>query len=118
MFTDIEKLQELHDSFRNDEFIREWPDYKFNCDECHKSGDPYSLGVSVGIGRVLNRLRSFITQEIQKEDSLHEFLCKAGVKVYRDGNQWCILKCNNIQEGICGFGDTIEDALYELLKDM
>lgn len=24
---------------------------------------------------------------------------------YKDGNQWCVLLGDNIQEGICGFGD-------------
>lgn len=27
-------------------------------------------------------------------------------KMYPDGNQWCALYGDNIQEGVCGFGDT------------
>ena len=27
-------------------------------------------------------------------------------KLYKDGNQWCCLYGDNIQEGITGFGDT------------
>ena len=40
------------------------------------------------------------------------------MKPYKDGNQWCILAGNNIQEGICGFGDTIDEALYQFLKEV
>ena len=30
-----------------------------------------------------------------------------GIKPYKDGNKWCFLYGDNIQEGIAGFGDTI-----------
>ncbi len=33
-----------------------------------------------------------------------------GIKPYKDGNQWCFRYGENIQEGICGFGDTIYEA--------
>lgn len=49
--------------------------------------------------------------------SADEVLIKAGLKPYKDGNQWCILIGDNIQDGICGFGDTIDDALYHLLRE-
>lgn len=32
---------------------------------------------------------------------------------YRDGNQWCVLWGENIQVGICGFGDTPFKALLD-----
>jgi hypothetical protein len=54
----------------------------------------------------------------QKPISAAEVLARAGLKPYKDGNQWCILAGDNIQEGICGFGDTIENALYEFLKEV
>ena len=58
--------------------------------------------------------------EKQKEHSMsaEEVLVKAGLKPYKDGNKWCILAGDNIQEGICGFGDTIDEALYEFLKEV
>ena len=31
--------------------------------------------------------------------------------LYRDGNQWCVLLGENIQEGICGFGGQIHEAV-------
>ena len=34
-------------------------------------------------------------------------------KLFLDGNQWCALYGNNIQEGIAGFGDTPEDAVVD-----
>lgn len=43
-----------------------------------------------------------------------------GIKPFKDGNQWCYLYGDNIQEGISGFGDTISDAaidFYNNLKD-
>lgn len=31
-------------------------------------------------------------------------------KIYPDGNQWCALYGDNIQDGVCGFGETPEKA--------
>lgn len=58
--------------------------------------------------------------ERQKEPSMSAVtvLTKAGLKPYKDGNQWCILVGDNIQEGICGFGDTIDEALYHFLIEV
>ena len=36
-----------------------------------------------------------------------------GAKLYKDGNQWCCLYGDNLQEGICGFGDTPHKAVIE-----
>lgn len=33
-------------------------------------------------------------------------------KLFKDGNRWCALYGENIQEGVCGFGDTPEMAMY------
>lgn len=33
-------------------------------------------------------------------------------KLYRDGNQWCVLYGDNLQEGICGFGDSPYKAIW------
>ena len=40
-----------------------------------------------------------------------------GIKPYKDGNQWCFLYGENIQEGICGFGDTIYEAAKNFYKE-
>ena len=34
-------------------------------------------------------------------------------KLYQDGNQWCCLYGENIQEGITGFGDTPHLAILD-----
>ena len=32
---------------------------------------------------------------------------------YKDGDQWCVLFGKDLQEGICGFGASILEALAE-----
>lgn len=34
-------------------------------------------------------------------------------KIYKDGNQWCVLYGDNVQDGICGFGDTPYKAVVD-----
>lgn len=53
-----------------------------------------------------------------EKPSIVDVLTRAGLRPFKDGNKWCILAGDNIQEGICGFGDTIEEALYEFLIDV
>ena len=57
-------------------------------------------------------------QKEPKSISAEEVLVRAGLIPYKDGNKWCILAGDNIQEGICGFGDTIDEALYEFLMEV
>ena len=33
------------------------------------------------------------------------------IKLYKDGNQYCFLLGDNLQEGVAGFGDTVLEAL-------
>lgn len=37
-------------------------------------------------------------------------------RIYIDGNKWCVLYGTNIQDGICGFGYTPKDAVYDFNK--
>lgn len=37
-------------------------------------------------------------------------------KIFIDGNKWCVLYGENIQDGICGFGDTPRKAVYDFNK--
>ena len=60
---------------------------------------------------------AWLEKQVEKPTA-EEILIKVGLKPYKDGDQWCILVGDNIQDGICGFGDTIEDALYEFLKEI
>ena len=34
-------------------------------------------------------------------------------KVFPDGNLWCALYGDNVQEGVCGVGDTPAAAIYD-----
>jgi len=36
----------------------------------------------------------------------------------KDGNKWCVLWGENLQEGIAGFGDTIEKAMVNFAIDV
>jgi hypothetical protein len=48
-------------------------------------------------------------QEVALVDAL-------GLKPYKDGNQWCFLWGENLQEGIAGFGDTVQLAMFAFNK--
>ena len=61
---------------------------------------------------------AWLEKQGEQKPTAEEVLIKAGLKPYKDGDQWCVLLGDNIQEGICGFGNTIEDALYAFLKDL
>lgn len=53
-------------------------------------------------------------QLLQHQEALNYWISKNdlilvktfNLKPFKDGNQWCVLLGNNIQEGIVGFGDT------------
>lgn len=38
------------------------------------------------------------------------------IRVFEDGNQWCALRGENLQEGEAAFGDTPMQAIGEFLK--
>lgn len=37
-------------------------------------------------------------------------------KITKDGNQWCVLYGENLQDGVCGFGDTPYLAILDFNK--
>lgn len=37
-------------------------------------------------------------------------------RVFIDGNMWCVLYGDNLQEGIAGFGETPRKAVYDFNK--
>ena len=57
---------------------------------------------------------TFIFQNLYPEKVYDQF----NIKVSKDGDQWCALIGEDIQEGYSGFGDTIQVALRELIKEM
>ena len=70
------------------------------------------------VGDVYDKHIAYLEKQKEHSMSAEEVLAKAGLKPYKDGNQWCILAGDNIQEGICGFGDTIDEALYQFLMEV
>lgn len=57
--------------------------------------------------------------EKQSEQSIiTDVFIKAGLKTYKDDDKWCVLAGDNIQDGVCGFGDTIDEALFEFFKKL
>lgn len=63
------------------------------------------------------RLHKYLQQE--QLQGIDHICSRAGIPVpYMDRNQWCILKGDNIQVGIVGFGDTKEDALVDFIKNV
>ena len=34
-------------------------------------------------------------------------------KIYMDGNQWCALYCENLQDGVAGFGESPSAAMHD-----
>ena len=38
-------------------------------------------------------------------------------KLSRDGNQWCALLGDDLQSGICGFGDSPADAMWDFDRE-
>ncbi len=70
-------------------------------------------------GVPIQKIRDWLEkQKEQPVSAAKEALIRAGLKPYKDGNKWCILAGDNIQEGICGFGDTIDEALYQFLLEV
>ena len=74
------------------------------------------IHAAYGVSR--NDAIAWLEKQGEQNHIVEEVLTKAGLKPYKDGNQWCILLGDNIQEGICGFGDTVEDALYAFLEEL
>ena len=56
----------------------------------------------------------------QWQSSLEIWPCiqALGAKLSKDGNQWCFLWGENIQEGVAGFGDTIREAAFDFYNNV
>lgn len=54
------------------------------------------------------RLTQELAREMLWEKNRPAVLFKP--KVYKDGNQWCAMLGDNLQEGICGFGNSPDEA--------
>lgn len=39
------------------------------------------------------------------------------IRITKDGDQWCVLMGDNLQDGICSFAKTIDLAVYKFVKE-
>lgn len=54
-----------------------------------------------------------------KEDiGIDTILDEANIKSYKEGDVWCILYGENVDKGICGYGNTKEDAFMDFLSNL
>lgn len=67
--------------------------------------------------RQINWLKSLRPQSTQIFHNAIELIYEEELVPYKDGDQWCFLLGYNIQEGICGFGNTILNAAVEFYKE-
>ena len=56
--------------------------------------------------------------EILETHAMWECISTLCIKPFKDGNQWCFLYGENIQEGICGFGETIFKAAWNFYANI
>jgi len=100
-----------------DEYMQEQPEP--TCKTCgfYENNCPFIRGKLIPYPNKVCKDYTYSAMKEQKSTA-EEVLIRAGLKLFKDGNQWCVLVGDNIQEGVCGFGDTIEDALYEFLKEV
>ena len=55
----------------------------------------------------------------EAESSVVERICDAiGAKLSLDGNSWCVLLGENLQEGVSGFGDRPYEAFVAFIKEV
>lgn len=50
-----------------------------------------------------------------KAIDIDAILMKVNIKSYKEGDVWCVLYGNNVEEGVCGYGNTKEDAFIDFL---
>lgn len=66
-------------------------------------------------------LKSFTNNEIEpylQSIEMWQCITALGIKPFKDGNQWCFLYGDNIMDGICGFGDTIDRAALDFYTNL
>lgn len=134
----LEKVQSLYEQAKKDDNPI-WSTYEYLFPQVRESEDEktrkrlidfistikgiaesgrHSWAVRKDDAEMCNAFLIWLEKHKEHSMSAEEVLIKAGLKPYKDGNQWCILAGDNIQEGICGFGDTIDEALYQFLMEV
>ena len=67
------------------------------------------------------QLKAFVNNEIEpylQYIEMWQCITTLDIKPFKDGNQWSFLYGNNIQEGVCGFGSTIDEAAWDFYTNL
>lgn len=56
--------------------------------------------------------------EILETHAMWQCIAALGAKLSKDGNRWCFLWGENLQEGICGFGETVYQAAWDFYSNI
>ena len=56
--------------------------------------------------------------EILETHAMWECISAVGAKLSKDGNMYCFLWGDNIQDGVCGFGETIFKAAWDFYANI
>ncbi len=59
------------------------------------------------------QVQNILADEAYRASFLSKPSVMLGAKIFKDGDKWCCLYGTNIQEGVCGFGDTPDAASTE-----
>lgn len=67
------------------------------------------------------QLKAFTSNEIEpylQYIEMWQCITALGIKPIKDGNHWSFIYGDNIQEGICGFGKTIDEAAWNFYTNL
>lgn len=94
---------------------------KFVNEEADRWQDSYCDSMRDNLLAFLDALESEDSKRLEEEkgtiEAGLELIAAYSLVPYMDGNAWCYLLGDNIQEGVCGFGNTRTEALIEFVKD-
>lgn len=74
------------------------------------------LRLAEGLAPLVEDDLSDCIEDEKKEASPIEVLER--IEIYPDGDQWCVLVGDNIQEGVCGFGITPMEAFKSYVENL
>ena len=60
-----------------------------------------------------NEINHQMNVELLETEQQYKRFAMLKPKVYKDGNKWCVLYGENIQDGVAGFGDTPHKAVID-----
>jgi len=70
--------------------------------------------------RFIPKIRSIngVINKPRKRGKRMEDMEMEKISIQKDGNQWCVFWGGNLQTGIVGFGDTIENAMIDFADEI